>query len=295
MRTIPMRALLAVAVTMAAVAAVALLYLSRRRGPRGQPRRGDPVAGLPTQGGWRAHPEDPCLGFGELRPLASWNDPCVLKEGDEYVMYMTSSLAAPGQPPVQPFRAVSGDGLGWRLEPETPLVAPGKDASDFDFQSVETPSVVAFRGEYHLYYTGVQEGLGGPMAIGHATSGDGIHWAKDPNNPVLRPTGVAADFNGFQVAEPGAVVRGDEIYLYFAAVGLRPGGDPPARRVIALAKSADASRFGAPKVVLEQGDLYPARLGFDGYSTPSAAVRDGRVHLFYDVGYFDPGAEHQWS
>ena len=70
---------------------------------------------------------------------------------------------------------------------------------------------------------------------------------------------------------------------------------PPARRVIALAKSADASLFDAAKVVLEQSDLFPATLGFDGYSTPSAAIHEGRVHLFYDVGYFNPNAERKWS
>jgi hypothetical protein len=133
------------------------------------------------------------------------------------------------------------------------------------------------------------------MAIGHATSEDGIRWEKDQNNPVLRPTGHPEDFNGLQVAEPGAVVRGGEVYLYFTSVGLRPGGHPPARRVIALARSADASRFGAPKAVLEQGELYPAKLGFDGYSTPAAAIRGGRVHLFYDVGHFDPAAERKWT
>ena len=263
--------------------------------PDDRAKSGDPIAGLPVQEGWRPSAENPYLSFGQLRPLASRNDPCVLKWEGRYVMYLTSSLMIPGRPPVQPFRAVSDDGLRWTLEPKTPLIEPGKDASDFDLQSVETPSVVSFKGQFHLYYTGVKQGLSGPMAIGHATSEDGIHWTKDPSNPVLRPTGNPNDFNGIHVAEPGAVVRGGAIYLYHASVGLRPGGAPPVRRVIALAKSADASHFEAPKVVLEQGDLYPAKLGFDGYSTPSAAIRDGRVHLFYDVGYFDPHAEHKWT
>src|SRR5262249_59761288 len=135
----------------------------------------------------------------------------------KYVMYMTTSMLIPGRPPVLPFRAVSEDGLSWTLEPKTPLLSPGKGASDFDLQSVETPSVVSFEGKYHLYYTGVREGLSGPMAIGHATSEDGIRWEKDPNNPVLRPTGHPEDFNGLQVAEPGAVVRGGEVYLYFTS------------------------------------------------------------------------------
>jgi predicted GH43/DUF377 family glycosyl hydrolase len=260
-----------------------------------QARPGDPIAGLPVQDGWRPHAGNPFLSLGEHRPLASWNDPCVLKREGKYIMYLTTSLRAPGQPPVQPFRAVSDDGLVWNLEPKTPLLDPGKDASDFDFQSVETPSVVSFKGRFHLYYTGVRKGMSGPMAIGHATSDDGIRWTKDPNNPVLRPTGHPSDFNGIHVAEPGALVRGDAIYLYHTSVGLRPGGDPPVRRVIALAKSADASHFEAPKVVLGQSDLFPPKLGFDGYSTPSALIHDGRVHLFYDVGYFSPHAEHQWT
>lgn len=65
--------------------------------------------------------------------------------------------------------------------------------------------------------------------------------------------------------------------------------------MIALAKSADASQFDAPRGILGQSDLYPATLGFDGYSTPSAVIHDGRVHLFYDVGRFDPRAEHKWT
>lgn len=258
-------------------------------------RPGDPVAAVPVQAGWKADAENPCVSFGQLRWLASWNDPCVLKWKGKYVMYMTSALTVPGWPPVLPYRAVSDDGRHWNLDPKTPLIAHGKDPSDFDFQSIETPSVVFFKGRFHLYYTGVQKGLSGPLAIGHATSEDGVYWTKDPNNPVLRPTGNPADFNGIHVAEPGAVVRSDAVYLYHTSVGKRPGSGPPARRVIALARSADGSRFASPKVVLEQSDLYPASLGFDGYSTSAAAVRAGRVHLFYDVGYFDPHAERKWT
>lgn len=260
-----------------------------------EPDAKDPAAGVPTQQGWVPGARNPCLTFGELRPVASWNDPCVLKDGGKYVMYVTTAMLVPGRPPVRPFRAISSDGETWTLEPRTPLVAPGKDPSDFDYQSVETPSVVLFKGKYHMYYTGVQKGLAGPMAIGHATSEDGIAWTKDPNNPVLRATGKPSDFNGYQVAEPGAVVRGEQIFVYFSGVGLRPGGSPPARRVIALAKASDGSRSDAPKVVLEQSELYPAKLGFDGYSTPSAVVHGGRVHLYCDVGYFNKDAEHKWS
>lgn len=255
---------------------------------------GDPVAAIPTQEDWQAYAENPCVSFGQERSMASWNDPCVLKQDGRYVMYLTSSAKMPGQPPVQPYRAVSVDGFHWTLEPKQPLLAPGTNVEDFDFQNVETPSVVFFQGRYHMYYTGVQKGLSGPMAIGHATSSDGIRWTKDAGGPVVRPSGNRADFNGLQVAEPAAVVRGNELWLYYAAVGLRGGGSPPAKRVIALATSDDGAHFGMSQVVLEQSALYPTELGFDGYSTPSAVLHEGKMHLFYDVGYFNRDASRKW-
>ena len=254
----------------------------------------DPVAGLHCQAGWKAYDHSPCICLGDLFPRAAWNDPCVLKTGSKYVMYMTSSAEMPGRPPVQPYRVISSDGVNWQLDPRTPLLGPGA-TDDFDCQNVETPPVVSFGGRYHMYYTGVKAGMNGPLAIGHATSPDGIKWVKDPRNPVLQATGNPQDSCGIHAAEPGAVVLRGKVYLYFAAVGLRPGGFPPVKRVIALAKSSDGSAFTKPQVVLEQSDRYPAELGFDGYSTPSAAVYKNRVHLFYDVGFFAPKAEHTWT
>jgi len=135
---------------------------------------GDPVAGLHCQQGWQAYAQNPCICMRDPFPRAAWNDPCVLKIGSRYVMYMTSSAEMPWRPPVQPYRAVSMDGVKWQLEPKMPLLAPGANADDFDCQNVETPSVVFFGNQYHMYYTGVKAGMGGPMAIGHATSPDGI-------------------------------------------------------------------------------------------------------------------------
>ena len=207
-------------------------------------------------------------------------------------MYLTSSRFLPGLPPVQPYRAVSRDGLEWRLEPKTALLNQSFDPSDFDYQSVETPSVVILRKMYHMYYTGVQKGLGGPMAIGHATSTDGVHWTKDPANPVVRPTGEPGDFNGIQVAVPGAVVYRDRVYLYFTSVGLRPGGRPPARRVIGLVKSDDGSEFGPPQIVLEQQSPFdPANRPEPSPRLQESPLGDGHNHPGRECSVFRPSPE----
>jgi len=200
-------------------------------------------------------------------------------------MYMTSSTEQPFSPPVLPFRAVSRDGIEWKLEPKTPLLTTTKTS----FLKLETPSVVYFKGMYHMYLSGIrQPGKGAPIGIVHAASPDGIVWTLDRDREVvLDATGQASDWNGYLVAEPGAVVRGDEIWLYFNATGARPGGRPPQVCTIGLARSSDGFVFGLPKKVLEQSDVYPASQGDSGYSTPAPLLYNGKVHLFYDVMHYD--------
>jgi predicted GH43/DUF377 family glycosyl hydrolase len=219
--------------------------------------------------------------------MALWNDPSVLKQGDTFIMYVTSNIDGAWEN-VVPFRATSRDGKNWMIETNNPLLPLGKSGA-FDEKKVETPSVVYYKGKYHMYYTGVsREGLRGSLAIGYATSKDGIHWTKiTEKKPLLAPTGnPARDWNGYHVAEPGAVVFKDKIYLFFHASGARKGGVKPANKsVIGLAISDDGLHFSDPVQVLEQGSVYPvtAPEKYLGYSTPSALAMGGRLHLFYDV------------
>jgi hypothetical protein len=239
---------------------------------------------------WALHPGNPVIKAGDFREQGLWNDPSVLKVGSEYVMYLTSSTREPFKPPVLPFRAVSADGISWRLDPANPLF----DEKGTPFVSVETPSVVYFRGEYHLYYSGIHPSGHVPMMeIGHAVSADGIHWKKDPA-PVIRSSGKPAEWNGFLVGEPGAVVYKDRIHVYFTAMGARPSGTPPQLQSIGLAISKDGRTFEPPRVALSQTSLYGPEKGFPGYSTPAALVDGETVHLFYDVVHFDKNARPEW-
>jgi hypothetical protein len=132
------------------------------------------------------------------------------------------------------------------------------------------------------------------MAVGHAVSEDGKAWEVSPA-PVISETGHPADWNGVLVGEPGAIVRGDEIFVYFSAVAARASGVPPPEQTIGLAKTRDGEHFGPAKKVLSQSTLYPPELGFAGYSTPSAFELDGRVHLLYDVAVSIAGGHPDWQ
>ncbi len=271
----------------AAVGGLLVLLAGCRAGQSAAP---DPVAGLPRREGWTVGAE-PVIQAGDFRPQALWADPCVLQEGGRYVMYLTSSTREPFKPPVLPFRAESDDGLTWRLNPATPLL----EADGGEFVSLETPSVVYFKGQYHMYTSAIAPAGKVPMmAIGHAVSPDGVTWRRTPG-AVLRATGTVTDWNGFLVGEPGAVVVDGRIRVYFSAVGARTGGQPPQLQTIGVAESDDGVRFGALRQAFGQSDLYPAGAGYVGYSTPAALWHEGRLHLFYDVAHFQQGRNPEWQ
>lgn len=240
---------------------------------------------------WTPHPGNPVIANQNGFKGPYWNDPSVIRVGTKLVMYTSRNVEPIGNNHhVVPVRATSDDGVSWSINP-TPLLQPSPGPDSFDGLRVETPSVVFHQGAYHMYYSGIsRQGPGGPIAIGHAASPDGIHWSKDPNNPVLRPMGNASDWNGYHVGEPGAVVINGHVYLFFAAVGVDIGTSPPrATRTIGLAISKDGSNFTEQKVALEPSEIYPRSQGFEGYSTPEAVLFNGAIHLFYDVWQLTPG------
>jgi hypothetical protein len=232
---------------------------------------------------WSVAAGNPIVKAGDLRDKGLWNDPCVVKLDDgTYAMYLTTSTKEPFKPPILPFRAVSRDGIAWKLDPAGPVL----DTAGTPYVNIETPSVVRYHGQWHMYYMGVLPPGSVPAShIGHAVSPDGIHWTHDPRGTrVIAASGNVADWNGFLVSEPGAVVFKDRIYLYFGALGARPGLKPPQLMTIGLATSADGSVFDTPRRVLSQDEtLFPPSKGYAGYATVSAVVDDGQVHLFYNV------------
>jgi len=191
---------------------------------------------------------------------------------------------------VQIYRLISDDGLNFTLSPTTPVFTRSSSAA-WDHGGVETPSVVYFNGTYYMFYTGYSTIAAhtDPLQyrIGYATSSDGISWTRQ-TTPLLSPIGPTSApytpyaFNQFIVAEPGAVVVGSKIYLYFAASGI----DSTLLATmfsIGVITTSDGTNWTSPQQVLRplQPQYPPA--SYSGYSTPAAIYLGGKVHLFYDV------------
>lgn len=244
---------------------------------------------------WSPPPQSPIPTFAFDAGLANhlWNDPTVRLENDVYRMWMTAGDVSDSPPMVRVYHASSTNGESWTID-STPVLEPSAPGA-WDDHATETPSVIVDgHGVYHLYYSGIANGAAlGVMAIGHATSTDGLTWTKDPNNPVIdivQPP-ESSDWGVFSAGEPGAVYlpHEDTIYLYYVSFGGSP--DHTGDVAVLLATSTDGSTFQQHRdrdgnrepVWSLSGSYTPASL-YRGISTPSAELGpDGAVYLTYDL------------
>ena len=78
----------------------------------------------------------------------------------------------------------STDLISWEQLPDA-LTPGGDDEPDRD--GVWTGSVIRVGDVYNIFYTGHSLERAVPQSVCRATSRDGTHWAKDPDNPVSVP------------------------------------------------------------------------------------------------------------
>lgn len=107
------------------------------------------------------------------------NRPAVVERSDGYHMWYTGQ--APGRSWIG--NAVSRDGIHWKRESQRPVLSPEKP---WEKTAVMCPDVIwdSTAGIYRMWYSGGEQYE--PNAIGYATSRDGIHWTRAPQNPVFR-------------------------------------------------------------------------------------------------------------
>ncbi len=207
--------------------------------------------------------------------VGSWADPTVLKVDDEYIMYasaMHGGITTPES--INIYRFTSSDGYTWDMEPETPVFEP-VDGTFFE-GGIETPNVVFFSGEYHMYNTVYLENIPSLFKVSHATSIDGINWTMD-DEPILFPD-PAVSWMSEVVAEPGALVKDDTLYLFFTGISNTGAVS------IGLARSLDGSSFiDTTQAVTIPNDIYPAEEGYLGLSTPDATLVGDTIYLFTDL------------
>lgn len=227
---------------------------------------------------FEAYAQNPIIKYGDGFTGAAWNDPTVLKIGNQYIMYASASIGISGTEKVKIYRQISDDGYHWTLSPEIPVLEPKQGS--YYAGGTETPSVIYKNGTFHMYLTTyAQDNIAQDFTIAHATSPDGLLWTMDAN-PILESDG-SATWHGSIVGEPGALVYHDSIYVYFSGAGI---DHSVGIQCIGLMKSADGAHFGtAQKAVELPRTVYPASEQYVGLSTPSALAINDTIYLFTDV------------
>ena len=207
--------------------------------------------------------------------VGSWADPTVLKVNNEYIMYASAMHGGISTPqPISIYRFTSSGGYSWVMNPTTPVFEPVNGT--FFEGGIETPNVVFFKGIYHMYNTVYLENIPSLFKVSHATSPDGINWTMD-NTPVLVPD-PAVNWMSQIVAEPGALVKNDTLYLFYT--GISNIGEVS----IGLVRSLDGSTFiDSTQVATIPRDIYPVSEGYLGLSTPDATLVGDTIYLFTDL------------
>jgi hypothetical protein len=235
---------------------------------------------------FQPYPSNPVIRYGDGFPDAAWNDPCVLKENGQYIMYIAAAdgIFLSNSNEVKIYRQVSTDGYNWTLSPLTPVMEPAPGT--YYEGGTETPSVVYKDSVYHLYLTCYPPGnLQTDFVIAHATSADGINFTMD-TVPVLESDGSPTIY-GDLVAEPGAMVYNDSIYLFFTTAGTV--SNVPVQG-IGLMKSGDGTNFASPRLAVQLPTTVYSSSSYWGLSTPSALAINDSIYLFTDVAEIINGA-----
>ena len=111
------------------------------------------------------------------------NRPVVVKKDGIYHMWYTGQFkpgAADGTSHI--FYATSTDGINFVRVQLTPVLSPEEE---WEKSALMCPDVLWDADEriFKMWYSGGEQYE--PTAIGYATSTDGIHWTKTPQNPVF--------------------------------------------------------------------------------------------------------------
>ena len=148
---------------------------------------------------------------------------CVIEDGSAYKMWYTG--LSPGLPPALEIGyADSTDGIDWTKDTTNNPVLPKGDPGEWGGRGVGVGCVAKIDGTYNMWYTGYKgyDEAGIEVAIGYATSPDGIDWTKDTTNPVLTKEGTGWEAEG--VGAPWVIYSGRTYRMWYS--GLDTNFDP---------------------------------------------------------------------
>ncbi len=214
------------------------------------------------------------------RPFAK--DPSVVQFQDAYYMYYSLPAGDPHYI-TDTHKLVWGIGIArshdlyhWVKVGEIPL------EQEAELQGIAAPGARVIKGRVELFYQSYDSANPRNNSICHATSSDGVHFRKDPTNPVYRPEHMP--WSAGRAIDAEVFVQGDKLRMYFAT------RDPAMKvQMLALAEAPLTSGFarGTWKDVTTDGPLLKPELPWEGLciEAPTIIEHNGELILFYAGNY----------
>lgn len=141
------------------------------------------------------------------------------------------------------------------------------------------PGAIVLDGKVHLFYQ--TYGNRRRDAICHAWSDDGLHFTRNPTNPIFRPTG---DWNCGRAIDADVIEDGGRLLLYWATRD--PEFNIQSQGVAAAPSDSDFARDKWTQLNPD-GPILKPELPWEGRCIEAAAMarRGGRLYMFYAGSY----------
>lgn len=172
--------------------------------------------------------------------------------------------------------AISTDGINWFTSVNNPILDWG--SKSFEAGGVWLCSVIHDGTQYRMYYSGI-DACNCEIAIGLATSTDGIEWTKYDGNPIL--TRSQSGWDSSYVRNPKVRNNGSTYFMYYTGSDVKPIWSTSYADQIGMATSSDGIVFSkhAANPIVPRGDSGSWDDAFT--EAGSIVVVGGTQYLFY--------------
>lgn len=177
------------------------------------------------------HWTDPQIVLGP-DPKSKWEDdinrPAIVKRESEYHLWYTGQSKGHSRIGY----ATSADGKTWKRASDEPVLVPDQP---WEKVAVMCPDVQWDEKlkQFRMWYSGGEQYE--PDAIGYATSPDGVHWTKSPQNPIFKAD-PSHTWEQHKVTACQVVRHGGWYYMFY--IGFRDVD----HTAIGIARSKDGIR-----------------------------------------------------